>query len=170
MTKDEHDRGVEAGRNGDFIDDVVQGNTKSGSSSDYNKGYSEGQSDRWSGSSSDSGSSSSGGGSGGGCYLTTACVNAMGLPDNCLELSVLRNFRDKVLLKTQQGKITVQEYYKIAPQIVLAVEALGTKAKSVWEGTYSDIRKAVSLVLAKDFNGAYSHYKNMTQDLMRKYL
>lgn len=29
-----------------------------------------------------------------GCYLTSACVNAKGLPDDCEELTVLRNFRD----------------------------------------------------------------------------
>jgi hypothetical protein len=167
MSKDEYERGKDAGRDGDFIDDAVQGNTKSSSSSDYNKGYTDGQEDRWSGSSGDSDSSSS---SSGGCYLTTACVNAMGFSDNCFELTVLRNYRDSILLKTPHGKKAIREYYIIAPQIVSAINALGINAKSIWAGTYVEISKAVSLVLSKDFDKAYSHYKNMTQNLMRRYL
>ena len=184
MTKenDANARGYRDGKNGGFIDDLVQGNTKGSNSEDraYNGGYTQGQKDRWGGSSrnpsspssgSSGGSSgSSGGGSSGGCYLTTACVNVMGLPDNCLELNVLRDFRDKILSKTTQGRSAIKEYYRIAPQIVSAVDSLGTKTKSVWIDTYGNIRKAVSLVLSKDFNGAYNHYKSITQDLMRKYL
>jgi hypothetical protein len=167
MSKDDYERGKNDGRNGDFIDDMIQGNTKSSSSSDYNKGYSDGQSDRWNGSSNDSESSSS---NSGGCYLTTACVNAMGFSDDCFELRVLRNYRDRVLLKTTHGKRAIQEYYILAPQIVQATNALGEKAKSIWINTYVDINKAVSLVLSGDFDKAYSHYKDMTQGLMRRYL
>ena len=30
----------------------------------------------------------------GGCFLTSACTEARGLPDDCHELTVLRSFRD----------------------------------------------------------------------------
>lgn len=36
----------------------------------------------------------------GGCFVTTACVKMLGLPDDCREMTVLRNFRDS-LLKTE---------------------------------------------------------------------
>lgn len=116
-----------------------------------------------------SSSGSSGGSSSGSCYLTTACVNTMGLPDNCLELNVLRNFRDKVLMLTPTGKKAVREYYGMAPEIVSAVN-VRTDARRIWHGVYRDIRQAVALVLDGDFEEAFKHYQQMTFKLKGKYL
>ena len=49
------------------------------------------------------GSWSDNGGSGG-CYLTTACVVAKNLPDDCEELTALRNFRDTYLRNHENGE------------------------------------------------------------------
>ena len=50
-----------------------------------------------------------------GCYLTSACIAARGLPDDCEELMTLRIFRDK-WLKLQPGGIEeIAEYYSTAP-------------------------------------------------------
>ena len=38
-----------------------------------------------------------------GCYLTSACVEAMGLADDCYELTVLREFRDAWLMHQPGG-------------------------------------------------------------------
>jgi hypothetical protein len=106
-----------------------------------------------------------------GCYLTTACVGAMGLPDNCLELNVLRNFRDKVLLPTSIGRRAVEEYYSIAPEIIQAVgEQEKSNALTVLRSIYNDIRKAVFLIGSGDFKGAFKHYQQMTLKLKGKYL
>ncbi len=119
------------------------------------KGSSDSSSD-----SSDSGGSSSGGG----CYLTTACVNARGLPDNCLELNVLRNFRDRILLQNPTGRGAVKEYYKIAPEIVQSINGKDNSSE-IWNSVYQDIRKAVQFVLLGDFNSAFEHYRKMTLGL-----
>ena len=37
-------------------------------------------------------------GSSSGCYLTTACVDAMEFPDDCLELQTMRRLRDEYIL------------------------------------------------------------------------
>ena len=116
-----------------------------------------------------SSSSSSGGSSKGGCYLTTACVSAMNLSDNCLELSILRNFRDKVLILTSRGRNAVREYYRIAPEIVQAVNKR-ENSQNIWDAAYRDIRHAVSLVLSRDFEGAFKHYQEMSLRLKEKYL
>jgi len=42
--------------------------------------------------------------------------------------------------------------------------------RATWEGVYRDIREAVYLVLKKDFNGAYEHYRQMVNLLKRKVL
>ncbi len=103
----------------------------------------------------------------GGCYLTTACVSAKGLPDNCLELSVLRGFRDKILMPNISGKRAVREYYEIAPGIVDSVND-HPDSKIIWDELYHNIRHAVRLVLKGDFNEAFRHYKKMTTTLQNR--
>lgn len=56
------------------------------------------------------------------CFLTTAACRARGLPDDCAVLTAYRRFRDEVLLPTKEGKALVEEYYRIAPDIVRAIE------------------------------------------------
>lgn len=109
------------------------------------------------------------GGSGGGCFLTTACVDARGLPDDCLELTTLRSFRDKILMPSAMGKKMVGEYYRIAPEIVETVNSFGNSSE-IWNGVYLDVQRAVSLVSRGEFNKAFEHYKDMTTKLKRKYL
>ena len=114
-------------------------------------------------------SSSGGSSSSGGCYITTACVDAIGLPDNAFELRVLRGFRDKVLMPDPRGRRAVMEYYRIAPDIVQAVEEQDDP-QNIWKSVYRDVRHAVSLVLSGDFEGAFKHYQNMTLRLKNNYL
>lgn len=57
----------------------------------------------------------------GGCFLTTACTEAKGLPDNCIELETLRHFRDNYMMNTPDGKADIAHYYKMAPSIVNAI-------------------------------------------------
>ncbi len=84
-------------------------------------------------------------GSSGGCYLTTACVGAKGLPDNCTELQALRRLRDEFLMPTEFGRKAVAEYYVTAPAIVEAIQSR-EGAHAVWEGVYREIVEAASLV------------------------
>ena len=98
------------------------------------------------------------------CYLTTACVDAMGLPDDCLELGTLRWFRDRVLLPTKEGKRAVRQYYDEAPEIVQAVNR-DAEAGGVWKSVYRDVATAVRMVLSGDYQGAFSHYREMAQRL-----
>lgn len=98
------------------------------------------------------------------CYLTTACIDAMDLPDNCFELETLRGFRDKVLLPEPSGRKAVEEYYQVAPDIVQGINEQ-SGSKGVWQSTYRDIRTAIGLIFRGDFNGAFNHYKDMTERL-----
>ena len=54
----------------------------------------------------------------GGCYITSACVLAMGLEDDCHELQTMRFFRDTWLKNQENGEKIISEYYEIAPKIV----------------------------------------------------
>lgn len=103
------------------------------------------------------------------CYLTTACIKSMNLPDNCLELRILRNFRDKILMEDYTGRKVVKEYYKIAPLIVESINKR-EDSQSIWKSVYNNIRKAVSLVKSRNFNSAFEHYKEMALNLKERHL
>ena len=56
------------------------------------------------------------------CFLTTACVQYAGLPDDCKELTTMRNWRDGYFLSLPNGQAMYDEYYRLAPAIVEAIE------------------------------------------------
>ena len=62
-----------------------------------------------------------------GCFLTTACCQYKGLPDDCYELQTLRKFRDEVLPKMDNGPEITELYYEVAPQIVAEIEKADNK-------------------------------------------
>lgn len=56
------------------------------------------------------------------CYITTAVCQSQGKTDNCYELNLLRDFRDNCLLKSEEGRALVEEYYDVAPTIVKRID------------------------------------------------
>jgi hypothetical protein len=55
------------------------------------------------------------------CFLTAACCEAVGVPDDCFELTVLRRYRDQVLSRMPQGPREIADYYVIAPAILSSI-------------------------------------------------
>lgn len=109
-------------------------------------------------------------GGSGGCYLTSACVEARGLADDCRELTVLRRFRDGWLKEQPCGGCDVEEYYCTAPAIVEAIRKLPNAAE-VFDAIYRElVRPCVALIDGGDNAGAYRAYKDYTRKLREKYL
>ena len=73
-----------------------------------------------------------------GCYLTTACVDYFGKPDDCYELETLRSFRDGFMQTSTEMKEAAKKYYVIAPKIVAKINSLPNKA-SVYQKMYTDL-------------------------------
>jgi len=97
-----------------------------------------------------------------GCYLTSACVHAKGLPDDCVELTTLRAFRDEYLKKTPHGREDVNHYYMIAPFIVENINRRSDSTE-IWNSIFEDlIVKCVSLIHESKFEEAYHKYKDYT--------
>lgn len=106
----------------------------------------------------------------GGCFLTSACVEAKGFPDDCDELQTLRHFRDEYMAKLPNGSQEVAEYYQIAPQIVDAINTLPNH-KEIWEAIYSKlVIPCVRLIKAGDYQSAYCAYKRAVMELRKKYI
>ena len=108
-------------------------------------------------------STSSGGDSG--CFLTSACVQARELPDDCEELTVLRRYRDGYLRHRPGGEEEIRQYYAIAPQIVEAVNAKGN-ALEIWNRVYEEmVLPRVRMIQSGAMEGAFRLYKDYTLKL-----
>lgn len=106
----------------------------------------------------------------GGCYLTTACVDVMGLADNCRELNVLRSFRDGYMSSQPQGEMDIKEYYCKAPDIITQI-AKCDNYRSVYKKLYSEvIVPCVQLIENGEYEIAYQKYKQMVLNLEEEYL
>lgn len=107
-----------------------------------------------------------------GCYLTTACVVAKNLPDDCDELQTLRNFRDTYMRSTAEGEADVKEYYAVAPKIVSAINNLAPcTAHEIWVDLYNDlVLTCCKLIKDGKKEEAYKIYKNYVLKLKNQFL
>ena len=108
--------------------------------------------------------------SSGGCYLTTACVRAKGLLDDCDELQTLRHFRDNYMKSTPEGKCDIEHYYAVAPDIVKKINSL-ENASNIWKSLYEVlVVPSVAFVQAGKYEEAYTLYKKVALELENKYI
>jgi len=93
------------------------------------------------------------------CYITTATVGALGLPDDCEVLTTLRRFRDEVMLKSHSGRRDVAEYYATAPAVVATIDRL-PDAPAIYRSIYGEyLAPAVAAVHEGRFSEAYAQYR-----------
>lgn len=105
----------------------------------------------------------------GGCFLTSACVEAKGLPDDCRELQTLRSFRDTYLRNAAGGDKEIAEYYLIAPKIVENIKKRSDKAL-IFDRIFEELVKpCVALAEAGDDRGAHALYRDYTLRLKREF-
>ena len=49
------------------------------------------------------------------CYITTAVCASRNQRDDCYELNLLRDYRDRYLAADRKGEALIEEYYNVAP-------------------------------------------------------
>lgn len=103
------------------------------------------------------------------CYITTACVQYKGLPDDCEELTVLRGFRDSYLIERPDGKNLIKLYYDYAPLILTQIKKRRGEEEILAE-LYGIIRKCVDAILKGDNDFAYRIYCRMMWDLKERFI
>ncbi len=99
------------------------------------------------------------------CYLTTACIQTRGLPDDCFELTTLRRFRNEVMATRLEGRVDIEEYKRIAPEIVRRLNLKPDSREIYSEIYHQTIQPAVRLVQSGDFQKAYNTYKSGVLEL-----
>lgn len=92
------------------------------------------------------------------CFITTACVKYYGLGDNCYQLKTLRKFRDEYLSKSSENSLLVDQYYSVAPRLVIQMESDRNKG-SLYKTVFEKINAACSAIESKRFEEAKSIYK-----------
>ena len=108
--------------------------------------------------------------SSGACFLTTACTEAQGLPDDCDELTTLRFFRDSYLKHRDGGVADIREYYEKAPVIVSAIKSR-VDAMEIFERIYRDlVLPCVSMIKSKQYEETYYLYKKWVEKLEKEYV
>jgi len=104
------------------------------------------------------------------CFLSTACIKAKGLPDNCYELNTLRKFRDEYLRHTEEGRDLIEEYYAIAPKIIENIDK-EADAINIYDNLYNELVMAsIRLINENQLESAKNHYINIVNFLKEKYL
>ncbi len=97
-----------------------------------------------------------------GCFLTSACIKAKGLPDDCEELTVLRRYRDEILMYQKGGAAAISEYYRIAPGIILSINSR-EDADEIWDRVYGEmILPCAALIREERYREAFSLYFRYT--------
>ena len=100
-----------------------------------------------------------------GCFLTSACVEARGLPDDCEELTILRNYGDTYLRNMSGGDEEVLQYYRIAPTIFEHIKARNDSAE-IWGKVYREmVLPCVEMIKAEKMAEAFMLYKSYTIQL-----
>lgn len=104
------------------------------------------------------------------CYLTSACIHAAHLPDDCVELVTLRAFRDNYLKAQPTGPKDIEEYYEIAPKIVAAID-LHENSEGIWARIYNElVLPCVRLIKSEKLHETYELYKCYTLELKAEFL
>jgi hypothetical protein len=104
------------------------------------------------------------------CYLTTAACLAAGLPDDCRELTLLRWFRDHILMVDSNGRRDVQAYYATAPAVVAAVDARPDRLAIYSRVFTTGVAPAASAVARGEYTEAYRIYRALHAALCREFL
>ncbi len=107
--------------------------------------------------------------SGGICFITTACVEAVGLPDDCDELQILRKFRDEYVQYLNDGKEMLNHYYSKSSEIVSAISR-SDSAKEEYHRVFQEVQETVSCILAGQESKAVDVYRQLVQRLEKTYL
>ena len=103
------------------------------------------------------------------CFLTTACVHYAGLSDDCKELTGMRNFRDSYLLSLPNGQAMYDEYYRLAPAIVEAIERSAERA-NILTDILTRVRQCVQFSDKGNNELALDVYTSMFNELKNKFV
>ena len=104
------------------------------------------------------------------CYVTTATCTALGLPADCEELKLLKDYRDSVLMRTLDGRELIQQYYDIAPTIVKRIDKLSDSDQVYLELYNHYINPCIVNIREENFKRCKEIYCDMVEMLKDRFI
>lgn len=103
------------------------------------------------------------------CFVTTACVEELGLADDCHELNALRKLRDSFVREgVKDGHGWIELYGVLGPALVKELSDHPQKAQ-LYRQIYRElIQESVNRIDRGDYQGAFDHYRNYLSAFARK--
>ncbi len=98
------------------------------------------------------------------CFISTACTEAMGLPDNCEELRILRRLREKHLLGTPAGNRILHEYRVLSDVILNWIENQDDKKDLYYDLYHRLVCETIRLIGHGKINEAIYHYETIVRE------
>jgi len=102
------------------------------------------------------------------CYITSACLDSMGLPRTSLEMKAMKLLTKDYILKSFQGKKDYILYGRKAPGIVEAIKAR-PDSRRIWEEVYGTLKEITSTIISGDYQKGHSQYKGLVLGLEAKF-
>lgn len=108
-------------------------------------------------------------GNGSSCFLTSACVDALGKEDDCHELTTLRKFRDEWLINQDGGKGDIVHYYAFAPSVVTEIDKMPNRIQ-LYKKIYDElVAPCVKLIEEERMEDAWELYRAYAMKLISRY-
>ena len=104
------------------------------------------------------------------CYVTTACIRAAHLPDNCWELEAMRELRGKYVAHLPDGPGLIREYDETSPALVRAIDQR-PNSRQIWRSVYDQMIVPIAkLVRQNNYQEAFDQYSRKFQKLSGSFL
>lgn len=104
------------------------------------------------------------------CYITTAVCEGLGKGADCAELRLLKDYRDRYMEATPEGRAMVEEYYDIAPTIVKRIEK-EADSREIYLGLYRDyIVPCIHMIQDRQYEECRDTYQDMVMELKHRYM
>lgn len=104
------------------------------------------------------------------CFITTAVCLDEGKADDCAELMAFRHFRDGYLQACPDGPALIQEYYDVAPGIVLRIDLSENRSEIYAQLRERFLRPCYEDLLAGRQSQCKNRYVEMVRELEQRYL
>ena len=104
------------------------------------------------------------------CFITTAACSHLGKADDCAELTAFRRFRDTWLAKQPGGQALIEEYYRIAPTLVMVMDHTGDPEKTYRTLWQQYLQPCFEALCRGDNTACFRLYCQMVRQLKARYL
>ncbi len=103
------------------------------------------------------------------CYVTSACLDDLGLSRDCDEMRAMKDLTKNHILKSFSGIRDYVRYGRRAPAVVEAIRSR-TDSREVWQGVYGSLKEVTSKIVSGAYEAGYQAYKDLVLNLENRFI